>query len=74
MKQEENLDSDPKHTSKITKKFLEQEVPNTIDCLSNSPDVNPIGNLWSILERRFEKRHPSNIDELERFLHKECEN
>jgi len=42
MKQEENLDSDPKHTSKITKKFLEQEVPNTIDWLSNSPDVNPI--------------------------------
>jgi transposase len=53
---------------RISDEFLEQEVPETIDWLSNSPDVNSIENLWSILERRIEKRWPSNIDELERFL------
>ena len=66
-------DNDPKHTSRIAKDFLEQEVPETIDWPSNSPDANPIENLWSVLERRVEKRHPSNIDELDRFLKEEWE-
>ena len=64
-------DNDPKHTSRIAKDFLEQEVPETIDWPSNSPDATPIENLWSVLERRVAKRHPSNIDELDRFLKEE---
>ena len=27
--------------------------------------------MWSILKRRVEKRKPSNIDELDQFLHEE---
>ena len=61
-------DNDPKHTSRIAKDFAEQEVPTTIDWPSNSPSMNPIENLWSVLEPRLEKRHPSNIDELDTFL------
>jgi transposase len=64
-------DNDPKHTSKIAKQFLEKEVPETIDWPSNSSDINPIENMWSILKRRVEKRKPSNIDELDQFLHEE---
>ena len=64
-------DTDPKHTSGIAKEFVEEEVPTTIDWPSNSPDANPIENLLSVLERRVEKRHPSNIDELDTFLKKE---
>jgi transposase len=64
-------DNDPKHTSRIAKDFLQQEVPETIDWPSNSPDANPIENVWSVLERRVEKRHPSSIDELDRFLKEE---
>jgi transposase len=41
---------------------------------SNSPDVNPVENLWSIVKRNVEKRKPSNIDELELFLVEEFKN
>jgi transposase len=64
-------DNDPKHRSCLAKNFLQKEVPETIDWPSNSPDVNPVENLWSILKRRVEKRKPSNLDELNQFLHEE---
>jgi transposase len=66
-------DNDPKHTSRVAKQFLDDKVPETIDWPSNSPDINPIENMWSILKRRVEKRKPSNIDELDQFLHEEWE-
>ena len=58
-------DNDPKHRSKVAKEFLDREVPKTIDWPPNSPDLNPMENMWSILKRRVEKRKPSDIDELE---------
>ena len=66
-------DNDPKHRSKVAKEFLDREVPKIIDWPSNSPDVNPMKNTWSILKRRVEKRKPSDIDELETFIHEEWE-
>ncbi|CAF1536397.1 unnamed protein product [Adineta ricciae] len=38
---------------------------------SNSSDVNPVENLWSIIKRRVEKREPTNLRELDLFLHQE---
>ena len=64
-------DNDPKHKSRIVKKFLDEEVPEVIDWPSNSPDTNPIENLWSVIKRRVEKRRPSNLNELNKFLHDE---
>ena len=58
-------DNDPKHRSKVAKEFLDREVPKTIDWPPNSPNLNPIENMWSILKRRVEKQKPSGIDELE---------
>ena len=64
-------DNDPKNKSRIVKKFLDEEVPEVIDWPSNSPDANPIENLWSVIKRRVEKRRPSNLKELNKFLHDE---
>ena len=38
-------DNDLKHTSGVAKQFLGDEVPETIDWPSNSPDINPIENM-----------------------------
>ncbi|PKC15852.1 hypothetical protein RhiirA5_237890, partial [Rhizophagus irregularis] len=41
---------------------------------SNSPDLNPIENLWAIIKSKVEKRMPKNISELEEFMVEEWEN
>ena len=64
-------DNDPKHTSRIAKEFLDNNVPEVMDWPSNSPDLNPIENLWAIVKRNVELRRPKNLSELEHFLGEE---
>jgi transposase len=61
-------DNDPKHTSHLAKSFLEAEIPELMDWPSNSPDINPIENLWSIVKRKVEERMPQNSDDLMQFM------
>ncbi len=67
-------DNDPKHTSRIAKEFLDNNVPEVMDWPSNSPDLNPIENLWAIVKRNVELRRPKNLSELEHFLGEEWGN
>ena len=45
-----------------------------MDWPSNSPDLNPIENLWSIVKRNVERRMPKNCDELKHFMKEEWHN
>ena len=57
-------DNAPFHTAKSIKSFFAKENMTVMDWPSQSPDLNPIENVWKLLNERSKKRNPSNINEL----------
>ena len=57
-------DNDPKHTSRIIKKYLDKQHFYTMEWPDQSPDLNPIENLWHILDRILANRKCSSIEQL----------
>ncbi len=52
------------HTAKSTKSWLNDHGVGVLDRPANSPDLNPIENLWSIVKRKMRNKRPKNADEL----------
>ncbi len=64
-------DNDPKHTAKRVKAWLRTNHINVLEWPSQSPDLNPIGNLWALLNSQVHERRPQNITELEAYCKEE---
>lgn len=64
-------DNDPKHTAIINQRYLKNKNVSVLEWPSQSPDLNPIENLWAYMDRQMKNRHPQNEDELFVIV-KEC--
>ena len=64
-------DNVPKHTAKIVSKWFAEKNVNALDLVPQSPDMNPIEQLWEHLDRKVRKKKLSNIPDLKAALQSE---
>ena len=64
-------DNDPRHTSGKAKRWKDDNDVNTISWPSQSPDLNPIENVWAILKANISNYKPTSTKHLIRIIKKE---
>lgn len=57
-------DNDPKHTAKVVKQWFKDNQIMVMDWPPQSPDLNPIENLWEIVNQRIDREGVRNKDQL----------
>ncbi|MCJ8736209.1 hypothetical protein PDJAM_G00256240 [Pangasius djambal] len=64
-------DNNPKHTARATMEWFRSKYIHVLEWPSQSPDLNPIENLWRDMKIAVHRRSPSNLTELELFCKEE---
>jgi transposase len=61
-------DGAPAHTAKVVKSWLQKSKIQVLDWPGNSPDLNPIENLWELMKRRLARKCPKNMQDVHYWL------
>jgi hypothetical protein len=64
-------DNATSHTAKLTKSFFALKNLTVLPWSANSPDLNPIENIWAILKQNVERRVVRNKEELVKVVEEE---
>lgn len=57
-------DSAPAHSSALVRRWLADNGIEVLEWPGNSPDLNPIENLWMVLKKKVRVRQPKNMQDL----------
>ena len=64
-------DNDPKHTSNFAKAFMKKKKINWWKTPPESPDLNPIENVWGSMKQYLRKEYkPQNLEDLKKGIRK----
>ena len=66
--------NDPKRTAKSVKTWQRHNKINVLDWLSQSPDLNPIENLWVVVKKNDDSRKSKNLVKLEKIVREKWSN
>jgi len=64
-------DNDPKHTSKLAKQWRAKNNIQRLPWPAQSPDQNPIENVWHVLKIRVANENPNNLKQLAKVVKKQ---
>ena len=63
------MDNDPKHTSKVAKAWCNTDMKkNMFEWPSQSPDINPIENLFAWIKHNIERKCPRTKTDLKKTI------
>lgn len=61
-------DNAPAHTAKVVKDFLDRERVSVLTWPANSPDLNPIENIWGLMKRKLQQQTVMKKEQLREAL------